>query len=56
MALAPVAVLPEFKKQGIGSELIREGLKACQQQGYDFVIVMEHPEYYPKFGFKQADT
>ena len=56
MALAPVAVLPEFQKQGIGSELIREGLKACQQLGYDSVIVLGHPEYYPKFGFKQADT
>src|SRR5665647_3709714 len=51
-----MSVRPEFQKQGIGSELIREGLKTCLQLGYDSVIVLGHPEYYPKFGFKQADT
>jgi putative acetyltransferase len=54
ISLAPVSVRPEFQKRGIGSELIREGLKACQQLGYDSVVVLGHPEYYPKFGFKQA--
>ena len=52
IALAPVAVLPEFQKQGIGSELIREGFKTCPQLGYDSIIVLGHPEYYPKFGFE----
>ena len=52
ISLAPVAVRPEFQKQGIGGELIREGLKSCLQPGYDFVIVLGHPEYYPKFGFE----
>jgi len=35
ISLAPVAVMPEFQKQGIGGELIREGLKACGKIGYD---------------------
>jgi len=52
ISLAPVAVRPEFRKQGIGGELIREGLKACGKMGYDSVIVLGHPEYYPKFGFE----
>ena len=39
----------EFQKQGIGGELIREGLKVCLQLGYDSVIVLGHPEYY-RFG------
>ncbi|WP_369793119.1 GNAT family N-acetyltransferase [Methanosarcina sp. 2.H.A.1B.4] len=52
MSLAPIAVKPEFQKQGIGGEFIREGLKACLQLGYDSVIVLGHPEYYPKFGFE----
>ncbi len=56
ISLAPVAVLPEFQRQGIGGELIREGLKACQRFGYDSIIVLGHPEYYPRFGFKQAIT
>jgi len=47
--------LPEFQKQGIGGELIKEGLKACQRLGYNSVIVLGHPEYYPKFGFKPAN-
>src|SRR5690606_36333808 len=55
MSLAPVAVLPEFQRQGIEGELIREGLKACQRLGYDSVIFLGHPEYYPKFGFKPAN-
>jgi putative acetyltransferase len=56
ISLAPLAVRPEFQKQGIGGELIREGLKACKQSGYDSVIVFGHPEYYPKFGFRPAGT
>lgn len=48
--------MPEFQKQGIGGELIKEGLKACKQLGYDSAIVLGHPEYYPEFGFKQANT
>ncbi|RPJ69729.1 MAG: N-acetyltransferase [Alphaproteobacteria bacterium] len=56
ISLAPLAVRPEFQKQGIGHGLIREGLKACRQLGYDSVIVFGHPEYYPKFGFRPAGT
>ncbi len=56
ISLTPIAVLPEFQKQGIGGELIKEGLKACKQLGYDSAIVLGHPEYYPEFGFKQANT
>ncbi|MCQ1534487.1 N-acetyltransferase [Methanosarcina sp. KYL-1] len=52
ISLAPVSVLPEFQKQGIGGELIKEGLKACRELGYDSVIVLGHPEYYPRFGFE----
>jgi putative acetyltransferase len=49
-----VAVRPEFQKQGIGSELIKEGLKACLRLGYDPIVVLGHPEYYPKSRFEQA--
>lgn len=56
ISLAPVAVSPEFQRKGIGSKLIQEGIKACQQLGYDSIMVLGHPEYYPKFGFKQANA
>jgi putative acetyltransferase len=54
LGLAPMAVLPEYQRRGVGSELIREGLKACERLGYDLVFVVGHPDYYPRFGFKPA--
>jgi putative acetyltransferase len=56
LALAPMAVLPEFQRQGIGSALVRRGLEVCKEQGHRIVIVVGHPHFYPRFGFssKQA--
>ena len=54
VGLAPVAVLPEFQKQSIGSQLIREGLTRCKQAGYDAVVLVGSPTYYPRFGFTRA--
>jgi putative acetyltransferase len=54
LSLAPMAILPEFQNQGIGSKLAREGLKRCRQLGYTIVIVIGHPNYYPRFGFIPA--
>jgi len=54
MGLAPMAVLPSRQKQGIGSLLVRAGLDHLQRYGCPFVIVLGHPEYYPRFGFELA--
>ena len=54
MGLAPMAVLPEYQNKGIGSQLVREGLKACQRLGHDIVVVLGHANYYPRFGFAPA--
>jgi putative acetyltransferase len=54
IGLAPLAVLPEYQNQGIGSQLVREGLKECQHLGQDIVVVLGHPNYYPRFGFVPA--
>lgn len=51
MGLAPMAVLPEFQNQGIGSALVRRGLEECQKHGFEAVFVLGHPAYYPRFGF-----
>jgi putative acetyltransferase len=51
LALAPMAVLPEFQRQGIGSELVRRGIELCRAEGHRIVIVLGHPHFYPKFGF-----
>ncbi len=54
LALAPVSVLPEYQNKGIGRSLILEALKIAKELGYNSVIVLGHPKYYPKFGFKKA--
>jgi putative acetyltransferase len=54
MGLAPMAVLPEYQNQGIGSQLVREGLKECHRLGHDIVVVLGHANYYPRFGFTPA--
>ncbi|XID94837.1 GNAT family N-acetyltransferase [Paenibacillaceae bacterium WGS1546] len=56
IVLAPIAVKPEEQRRGIGSRLISEGLDRCRILGYDLVLLVGHPEYYPKFGFKPART
>ena len=54
LGLAPMAVVPPFQRQGIGSQLVRLGLGRCAAAGYDGVVVLGHPEYYSKFGFAPA--
>jgi len=54
MGLAPMAVLPEYQKQGIGSALVEYGFRECRRIGHDIVVVVGHPEYYPRFGFTPA--
>ena len=54
LGLAPMAVLPEYQRQGIGSQLVRSGLDACARQGHAVVVVLGHPTYYPRFGFVPA--
>jgi putative acetyltransferase len=54
LSLGPMAVIPELQRQGIGSRLVTEGLAAAARLGHRSVIVLGHPDYYPKFGFKPA--
>ncbi|MFH0910904.1 MAG: N-acetyltransferase [Planctomycetota bacterium] len=54
MGLAPMAVLPEHQRQGIGSALVRKGIARLEKKGCPFVVVLGHAEYYPRFGFKRA--
>lgn len=51
LSLAPMAVVPEYQRQGIGSELVRRGLEACREQGHRIVVVLGWPQFYPRFGF-----
>ena len=51
VALAPMAVLPEHQRRGIGGQLIRHGLNLLRARGERIVIVVGHSDYYPRFGF-----
>jgi putative acetyltransferase len=52
--LAPLAVVPDFQKQGIGGKLIEHGLQILLQSGGDLVFVLGYPEYYSRHGFRPA--
>jgi putative acetyltransferase len=54
LGLAPLAVLSEFQRKGVGSALMRRSLERCREMGHDAIVVVGHPEYYPKFGFLPA--
>jgi putative acetyltransferase len=54
IALAPMAVLPAYQRKGIGSQLVRSGLQECRHLGHEIIVVLGHPNYYPRFGFVPA--
>lgn len=52
--LAPLAVVPDAQRKGIGGKLIEHGLQTLSNDGVDLVFVLGHPEYYPRHGFQAA--
>lgn len=54
LALAPLSVLPAYQRQGIGRALIAEGHRIAKELGFDYSIVLGHPQYYPKAGYLPA--
>jgi putative acetyltransferase len=54
LALAPMAVTPDYQNKGIGGQLIRTGLEIAKERGFKSVIVLGHKDYYPRFGFAPA--
>jgi putative acetyltransferase len=56
VGLGPMAVVPECQRQGIGGELIRAGTQRMADAGHPFVVVLGHPEFYGRFGFRPASA
>ncbi len=54
LSLTTMAVDPDFHNKGIGSSLVKYGLEQCRKFDFDSVIVLGHPDFYPRFGFEQA--
>jgi putative acetyltransferase len=54
LSLGPMAVVPERQRTGIGTALVQRGLERARDTPYPLVVVLGHPEYYPRFGFAPA--
>ena len=54
VGLAPVAVLPAFRRRGVAAQLIREGVAICKRLSLAFVVVLGDPGYYHRCGFVPA--
>ena len=54
ITLAPLAILPECQKQGIGTELIKKGHEIAKRMGYHYSIVLGSEFYYPRVGYVSA--
>lgn len=52
VALAPIGILPEFQKQGIGGMLMEEGHCRAREKGHAFAFLLGHRTYYPRFGYR----
>ena len=54
--LGPMAVSPSRQRSGIGSALVEQGLEECRRAGYEAVVVVGHPRYYPRLGFRRCSS
>jgi putative acetyltransferase len=55
-ALGPMAVAPEYQRQGIGARLVETGCERLARAGIPFIVVVGHPAFYPRFGFRPASA
>lgn len=56
LALAPLAVLPSHQRQGVGQQLIKTAHITAERLGYRYSLVLGSDDYYPKFGYTQAEN
>ena len=56
VALAPLSVIPEYQRKGIGTALVKEGHRIAADLGFAYSVVLGSENYYPKFGYVPADT
>lgn len=56
VCLAPMAVEPGRQRQGVGSALVREGLERLRERRHVAIVLVGHPDYYPRFGFVRGSS
>lgn len=56
LALAPLAVSPSHQRQGVGQQLIKTAHTTAERLGYRYSLVLGSDDYYPKFGYTQAEN
>jgi predicted N-acetyltransferase YhbS len=56
LTFGPVSVKPDLHGKGLGAEIIWHSLGRAKELGYGAVIIVGHPAYYPRFGFKAASS
>ena len=54
LALGPIAVHPDCQRQGVGSALMHAVVSAADALDEPTIVLLGHPEYYPRFGFEPA--
>jgi putative acetyltransferase len=56
LELGPMSVSPANQRRGVGGKLVREALRRADERGEPLVLVLGHPSYYPRFGFRPASA
>jgi len=54
LGLGPMAISPSRQRQGIGTRLVNFWLEQLAEDKDNLVVLVGHPDYYPRFGFRRA--
>lgn len=54
LGLGPLGVLPDWQRRGVGHALMHAVLGAADARDEPLVVLLGHPDYYPRFGFRPA--
>ena len=54
LGLGPLGVREQYKRHGVGSGLMHAVIGAADALDESLIVLLGHPEYYPRFGFRPA--
>lgn len=56
LLFGPLAVIPAYQRQGVGGQLLTRSMALAREAGWGHIFITGVPAYYPRFGFRTADT